>query len=190
MGRRSSVLILLALFLSVLGICQMKCAKGEQDIVVIKTDCGVIEFALFDDYAPLNVENIMKLVGKGFYNGTTFHRVVPGFVIQGGDPNTKDEDPSNDGRGGPGYYIKDEFSKDLRHFIGTVAMAKARPDQNGSQFYICLDTLKFLDGKYTIVGQVIKGMEVVNKIAEVETDKNDRPINDVVMSKVYMKGKQ
>lgn len=175
---------------SLYGLDQTEKAKQSDEIVVIETDFGTIEFGLFRDVAPKNVNNIVGLVEKDFYNGTTFHRVVPGFVIQGGDPNTKDKDPSNDGYGGPGYYIKDEYSKDLKHLTGTIAMAKAADDKNGSQFYICLKKLPSLDGKYTIVGQVIKGMDVVQKIAQVKTDNNDRPIKNVTMKKVYIKEKE
>jgi len=189
-------IVLVFLFLvsySLYAVDQVEKAEKSDDIVVVVTDFGEIQFGLFCDKAPLNVENIVKLVKKDFYNGTTFHRVVntpTPFVIQGGDPNSKDKDPSNDGYGGPGYYIKDEYSKDLKHLPGTVALAKAADDQNGSQFYICLDSLKFLDGKYTIIGQVIKGMDVVEKIAKVKTGQNDRPIENVVMRRVYMKEKE
>jgi cyclophilin family peptidyl-prolyl cis-trans isomerase len=169
---------------------QLEKASKSEDIVVIVTDFGEIDFALFKEEAPLNVENIMKLVKQGFYDGTTFHRVIPKFVIQGGDPNSKDNDPTNDGYGGPGYYIKDEISKNLKHLPGTVALAKARDNENGSQFYICLEKLDFLDGKYTIIGQVTKGMDVVEKIAQVKTGKNDRPIKNVVMRRVYLKEKE
>ena len=172
------------------AVDQEEKAKKSDDIVIIETNFGEIQFGLFRDAAPLNVDNIVKLVKKDFYNGTTFHRVIPDFVIQGGDPNTKDKDPSNDGFGGPGYYIKDEYSKDLKHLTGTVALAKAADDRTGSQFYICLKKLDFLDGKYTIVGQVIKGMDVAQKIAQVKRDKNDRPIENVTMKKVYMKVKE
>ncbi len=173
---------------SLYALDQEEKAKQSDDIVIIETNLGEIQLGLFRDEAPVNVENIVKLVEKGFYDGTTFHRVIPGFVIQGGDPNSKDNNPSNDGYGGPGYYVKDEISKDLKHSEGTVALAKAADDQNGSQFYICLGRLNALDGKYTIVGQVIKGMDVAQKIAKVKTDKrNDRPIENVTMKKVYMK---
>jgi len=172
---------------SVYALDQVEKAKQSDDIVIIETNLGKIQLGLFRDEAPVNVENIVKLVEKGFYDGTTFHRVIPGFVIQGGDPNSKDDDPSNDGYGGPGYYVKDEISKDLKHLKGTVALAKAADDQNGSQFYICLGRLNSLDGKYTIVGQVIKGMDVAQKIAQVKTDRNDRPIENVKMKKVSMK---
>jgi len=175
---------------SLYALDQEEKAKKSDNIVVIETDFGEIQIGLFRDAAPLNVDNIVKLVKRDFYNGTTFHRVIPDFVIQGGDPLTKDKNPSNDGTGGPGYYVKDEYSKDLKHLIGTVALAKAVDDRNGSQFYICLKTLNFLDGKYTIVGQVIKGMDVVKEIAKVKTGKNDRPIENVTMKIVYMKEKE
>lgn len=183
-------LIILIFSPSLIAIDQMEYARTQEEIVIIETDFGNIEFALFSEKAPENVANIIKLVQDGFYNGTTFHRVIPNFVIQGGDPNSKDDDPSNDGYGGPGYYTKDEISPDLKHLVGTVSLAKANPDQNGSQFYICLKKLGRLDGKYTIVGQVLEGMETVFKVAEVKTDKNDRPLKDVVMKKVYMKEKE
>lgn len=175
---------------SLYALDQEEKAKESNDIVVIETDFGEIQFGLFPDEAPLNVENIVKLVNQEFYNGTTFHRVIPDFVIQGGDPLSKDKNPANDGTGGPGYYLKDEYSKELKHLESTVALAKAADDRNGSQFYICLKRLAFLDGKYTIIGQVIKGMDVVQKIAKVKTGKNDRPIENVVMKKVYMKEKE
>jgi cyclophilin family peptidyl-prolyl cis-trans isomerase len=185
--------VLVFLFLvsySLYAVDQVEKAKKSDEIVIIETDFGEIQFGLFRDAAPLNVDNIVKLVNKDFYNGTTFHRVVPDFVIQGGDPLTKDDNPYNDGTGGPGYYIKDEYAKDLKHLEGTVALAKAADNRNGSQFYICLKTLSFLDGKYTIVGQVIEGMDIAQKIAKVKRDKNDRPIENVTMKKVYMKGKE
>jgi len=181
--------LLLASF-SLYAIDQVEKAKQSEDIVVIETDFGKIQFGLFPDAAPLNVENIVKLVKKDFYNGTTFHRVVPDFVIQGGDPLTKDNNPANDGTGGPGYYLKDEYSKDLKHLEGTVALAKAADNQNGSQFYICLAKQNFLDGKYTIVGQVTEGMDVVHKIEKVKTGQGDRPIGNVTMTKVYIKEKE
>lgn len=184
------IMLLLLTNYSLYSSDQPEKAKQSENIVVIETDFGKIEFGLFPDIAPLNVENIVKLVKKDFYNGTTFHRVVPDFVIQGGDPLTKDNNPANDGTGGPGYYLKDEYSKDVKHLEGTVALAKAADNQNGSQFYICLKALNFLDGKYTIVGQVTEGMDVVKEIAKVKTDRNDRPIENVTMKKVYIKEKE
>jgi cyclophilin family peptidyl-prolyl cis-trans isomerase len=182
------VFLLLASY-SLYGVDQVEKAKQSDDIVVVETDFGKIEFGLFKDVAPENVDSIVNLVKKGFYNGTTFHRIVPDFVIQGGDPLSKDNNPSNDGTGGPGYYVKDEYSEDVKHLEGTVALAKAADNQNGSQFYICLKKVPFLDGKYTIVGQVIEGMDVVHEIEKVKTQR-ERPIKNVTMKKVYMKEKE
>ena len=118
---------------------------------------GVIEIELYPDSAPKTVENFVTLSKKGFYNGLTFHRVEPGFVVQGGDPN-------GNGTGGPGYSIKAEFNERL-HQRGTVAMARASdPDSAGSQFYICLAPAPSLDRQYTVFGKVVKGMDVVDKI--------------------------
>ncbi len=145
--------------------------KNGKPIAVIVTDRGVIKFEFFEKDAPNTVENFIKLTEKGFYNGLTFHRVEPGFVIQGGDPN-------GNGTGGPGYTIKAEFNK-RPHLDGTVAMARAaHPDSAGSQFYICLAPQPFLDGKYTVFGQVIEGLDVVHKIQ----------VGDV-MKKVYIEYK-
>ena len=120
---------------------------------------GKVEMDLYPDVAPATVENFAKLSEAGFYNGLTFHRVEPGFVVQGGDPN-------GNGTGGPGYAIKGEFSG-KPHLRGTVAMARtADPDSAGSQFYICLAPAPFLDGKYAVFGQVTKGMEFVDQIAK------------------------
>ena len=131
--------------------------SGEP-IAVIETPKGVIKFKFYQADAPMTCKNFIDLANKGFYNGLTFHRVEPNFVIQGGDPN-------GNGTGGPGYNIKAEFNKQ-KHIEGTVAMARAQdPDSAGSQFYICLAPAPFLDGNYTVFGQVIEGMDVVHKIA-------------------------
>ncbi|MHB8841218.1 MAG: peptidylprolyl isomerase [Candidatus Aquicultor sp.] len=131
---------------------------------IIETNKGKIVFSFYPNKAPNTVQNFIKLANSGYYNGIKWHRVVPGFVIQGGDPLSKDNDPNNDGSGGPGYTVKAEFN-DLQHVVGTVAMARSDdPDSAGSQFYICLGTLPDLDGKYTIFGQVTEGMDVVNSI--------------------------
>lgn len=131
---------------------------------VIETSKGRIVFELYPEVAPKTVANFEKLAGDSFYNGTKFHRVVPGFVIQGGDPNSKNSDPSDDGMGGPGYTIAAEFNK-VKHTTGTVAMARSQAvDSAGSQFYICLAPQPNLDGQYTVFGQVTEGQEVVDKI--------------------------
>lgn len=150
--------------------------KGTYMIINIK-DYGTITIKMHSKQAPNNVENIVGLVNKGFYNGLTLHRIIPGFVIQGGCPN-------GDGTGTPGYEIDDEITTDLKHLKGTVAMANRGPNTNGCQFYICLAPLPQLDGGYTIIGQVISGMDVVEQIAKVKTGAMDRPVTPVVMEKV------
>ncbi|GAG15874.1 unnamed protein product, partial [marine sediment metagenome] len=140
------------------------------------------EFALHENEAPNNVANIIKLTEKGFYNGLTFHRIIKGFVIQGGCP-------QGNGTGSPGYRIDDEITPKLKHLKGTVAMANSGPNTNGCQFYICLEPLPRLDGGYTIFGQVIKGMDVVEKIGNVKTGAMDRPVTTVVMEKVWIEEK-
>ncbi len=132
--------------------------------VVLNLKQGKIKIKLFPEKAPITCANFVYLAEKGFYNGTLFHRVVPNFVVQGGDPLSKDNFPGNDGTGGPGYTIPAEFN-DLPHQTGTVAMARSQdPDSAGSQFYICLSPQPQLDGNYTVFGQVIEGFEVVKKI--------------------------
>ena len=131
--------------------------ENQETLAVIETEKGTITFKFFAQEAPKTVENFTKLANKGFYNGLTFHRVEPGFVIQGGDPN-------GDGTGGPGYTIPAEFNSHP-HLKGTVAMARAQdPNSAGSQFYICLEKASFLDNNYTVFGQVVSGQEVVDKI--------------------------
>ena len=164
-------------------------AEPKQEIAVIEVEnFGVIKFRFFPDIAPGHVENFKKLANESFYDGTTFHRVIPSFMIQGGDPLSKDENRINDGQGGPGYTISAEFS-DMLHRRGIVSMARAQdPDSAGSQFFIMVaDSAawpKILDGKYTIFGEVIEGMEVAEKIVAAEADGRDRPKSNVVMKKV------
>ena len=187
MGRLSLLFIpLLALVGCKREFNQMEFAKAQREIMVIETDFGTIRIALFKKDAPKNVANVIKLAKEGFYDGTTFHRVVKNFVIQGGDPLSKDTIPENDGTGGPGYFVVDEISQKLKFLEGTVGMANAGPNTNGSQFFICCNPVPHLDGKYTIIGQVIDGMDVVKKIENVETDARDRPIKSVVMKRVYI----
>ena len=133
------------------------------EIAVIKTPKGTIKFKFYAEDAPNHTAAFIELAKKGFYDGTKFHRVEPGFVIQGGDPLSKTDDPMV-GTGGPGYNLKAEFN-DQKHLDGTVAMARSQsPDSAGSQFYICLGAQPFLDGKYTVFGQVVEGMDVVRAI--------------------------
>lgn len=156
----------------------------EKEIAVIETDFGVIKFEFFEKDAPNHTANFKKLAQSKFYDGTTFHRVIPGFMIQGGDPNSKDDNRANDGTGGPGYTIKAEFNS-RPHLRGTVSMARARhPDSAGSQFFICVTTCSFLNGQYTVFGQVIEGMDAVDKIVNQPRDARDNPLKKVVMKKV------
>ena len=142
---------------------------------IIKTDFGNIKFSLEPDLAPETVRNFSKLAKSGFYNGTLFHRVIPGFMIQGGDPNTKNSDKSMWGQGGPGYNLKAEFSS-RSHLRGIVSMARATdPDSAGSQFFIVTSDSTFLDRQYTVFWEVIDGMEVADKIVNLPRDGNDCP---------------
>ena len=125
--------------------------------VVIKTDFGDVKFSLLPDIAPETVRNFVSLAKKGFYDGTLFHRVIPGFMIQGGDPNTKNSDKSTWGQGGPGYNLKAEFNS-RSHLRGIVSMARANdPDSAGSQFFIVTSDSTFLDRQYTVFGEVVDG---------------------------------
>jgi peptidyl-prolyl cis-trans isomerase B (cyclophilin B) len=157
--------------------------KMEKTRAVIETKFGKIELKFFPDVAPNHVSNFVELAQKGFYDGTTFHRVIPGFMIQGGDPNSKDPDKSKHGTGGPGYTVKAEFN-DKPHKRGTLSMARsAHPDSAGSQFFICVADSSFLDGKYTVFGEVVSGMEVADKIVSQPRDRRDNP-NDRIEMKV------
>lgn len=153
-------------------------------IVTITMENGdIIKAELYPDIAPITVENFVKLVKEGFYDGLTFHRIISGFMIQGGCPN-------GNGTGGPGHTIKGEFSingvkNDLKHTPGVLSMARAMdPDSAGSQFFIMHKTSPHLDGQYAGFGQVIEGMDVVNKLAEVATDYSDAPLEKQVMKSV------
>ena len=145
---------------------------------IITTKFGDIEVELYSDSAPKTVENFNALTKKGFYDGLIFHRIVPGFVIQGGDPYTRDTTNRRRwGTGGPGWNIKAEFNKNT-HARGVLSMARSQdPDSAGSQFFIVLKDSKFLDGQYTIFGKVKSGMDAVDKIATLKTDHADAPIN-------------
>ena len=152
--------------------------------VVIKTDFGSIKFSLLPDIAPETVRNFLELAKSGFYNGTLFHRVIPGFMIQGGDPNTKNPDKNMWGQGGPGYNLKAEFSS-RSHLRGIVSMARSTdPDSAGSQFFIVTSDSTFLDKQYTVFGEVADGMEVADKIVNLPRDGNDCPKQEAKMLEV------
>jgi len=156
-------------------------AKGPR--AIINTKFGEIEIEFFPDKAPNHVKNFVKLAKSGFYNGTIFHRVIPGFMIQGGDPNTKDlSNKAAYGMGGPGYNVNAEFN-DIQHKRGIVSMARANdPNSAGSQFYIVVENSFFLDGKYTVFGQVVKGMGVADKIVQQPRDSRDLPLQRTEMT--------
>jgi cyclophilin family peptidyl-prolyl cis-trans isomerase len=144
--------------------------------VTLQTNKGAIALELFDDDAPKTVENFLKLAQDGFYDGVVFHRVIPDFMIQGGDP-------TGTGRGGPGYTFEDEFN-DHKVERGALAMANAGPNTNGSQFFIVTtEAAPWLDGKHTVFGRVTDGMDVVDVISEVERDANDKPRDDVAIER-------
>lgn len=144
---------------------------------IFDTNYGSFKVEL-ENKAPQTVANFIKLANDGFYNGTIFHRVIAGFMIQGGDPN-------GNGSGGPGYKIKDEFSQDLTHSQeGILSMANAGPNTGGSQFFITLDKTPWLDGKHSVFGKVVEGMEVVRTIGSVKTDSKDKPIEPVVIKEI------
>ena len=150
----------------------------------IETNHGTIRFRLDPESAPETVRNFEKLARSGFYDGTLFHRVIPGFMIQGGDPNTKGGDKSTWGQGGPGYTIKAEFNA-RPHKRGAVSMARASdPDSAGSQFFIVTNDSLFLDRKYTAFGEVVEGMEVADKIVALDRDSGDRPLAEARMTRV------
>ena len=150
----------------------------------IETNFGNIKFKLLPDLAPETVRNFVKLAKSGFYNGTLFHRVIPKFMIQGGDPNTKESDKSKWGLGGPGYNIKAEFSS-RSHLRGIVSMARSSdPDSAGSQFFIVTSDSTFLDREYTVFGQVADGMDVADKIVNLPRDGNDCPQQEAKMLQV------
>lgn len=174
------------------GNAELKCCRENRKednimanpIITITMDTGnEIKLELYPETAPITVENFVTLVKKGFYDGLTFHRIIPGFMIQGGDPD-------GNGTGGPGYHIKGEFSSngvknDLKHTRGVISMARAQnPDSAGSQFFIMHADASYLDGQYAAFGKVIEGIEEVDRIAEIPTDWSDRPKVSVTMTKV------
>jgi len=149
---------------------------------------GDIVLSFFPDVAPGHVKNFTDLAKKGFYNGTTFHRVIPGFMIQGGDPNSKNPDRSSHGMGGPGHKVKAEFNS-KPHKRGIVSMARSNdPDSAGSQFFICVADANFLDWQYTVFAEVVTGMDVADKVVSMKRDGNDNPFERVEMTVTVLEG--
>jgi cyclophilin family peptidyl-prolyl cis-trans isomerase len=161
-------------------------AGGEKkDVAVIKTNMGTIVFEFLPDVAPKMVANFKDLAKTGFYNGTTFHRVINGFMIQGGDPLSKDDDPSNDGTGSGPRKMPAEFTTKYSHVKGIVSTARGGDPNSGScQFFIVQKDSKGLDNQYTIFGRVLEGLDVVDKISLVPKDQRDRPLKNVTMESV------
>lgn len=157
-------------------------SKVANRIAVFDTNMGEFEIELFEDKTPITTKNFIDLAQEGFYDGVIFHRIIDGFMIQGGDP-------TGTGMGGPGYTIEDEFTPELTHESeGILSMANTgRPHTGGSQFFITLAATPWLDGHHTVFGKVIKGMEVVREIGHVKTGPQDRPVHDVVINKITIK---
>jgi len=154
--------------------------KVKNTIVVFETTMGTMKAELFDQKAPLTTDNFKTLINKDFYNGIIFHRVIKDFMIQGGCPD-------GTGRGGPGYKIKDEFHPELKHTKGgLLSMANAGPNTGGSQFFITLKATPWLDNRHAIFGELIEGLDVLEKIGEISTGAMDRPKKDIIMKKVYI----
>jgi len=153
-------------------------SQTPQKLVRLETNMGNITIALAPDM-PVTAGNFESLVKKGYYDGVIFHRVIDGFMLQGGDP-------TGTGRGGPGYVIRDEFAKNNRNNRGTISMANAGPDTGGSQFFINLVDNNFLDIKHPVFGNVVEGMDVVDKIGKVKTGPGDRPLQNVTIIRAVM----
>ena len=162
-----------------IGAYQMTNKESNNQKVRIETNHGVIVVELYSAKMPVTAGNFEKLVSEGFYNGVVFHRIINGFMIQGGDP-------TGTGSGGPGYEIKDEFVKGLSNTRGTLSMANSGPNSGGSQFFINLVNNNFLDGKHPVFGKVVEGIDVVDKIARVQTDSSDRPLEEVKIVKAEL----
>ena len=173
----------------------MDTASAENPHIVFKTNKGDIELELFKDRMPITTGNFLKLAGEGFYNGTKFHRVIEGFMVQGGDPNSKGDDVSIYGTGGPGYTIEDEFIEGLSNVRGTISMANTgQKNSGGSQFFINLVDNTGLDfdkppfsSSHPVFGKVVSGMEVVDAIAQVATNERDLPMDPVIISEIIVK---
>ena len=172
-----TLVFVLVVIIIIAGIYMMNKDAGNSK-VMLETSKGKIVIEIYSEDMPITTGNFEKLVSEGFYNGVIFHRVIQGFMIQGGDP-------TGTGMGGPGYNIKDEFTRTEldRNLRGSIAMANAGPNTGGSQFFINLVDNMHLNGKHPVFGKVVEGMDVVDTIAQVETDGNDRPVEEVVIIK-------
>ena len=166
---------------------QESSTSQENKMVTLKTSMGDIKLELFLEKMPITAGNFIKLAELDFYDGVTFHRVIPSFMAQGGDPLSKDDNPDNDGTGGPGYFIEDEFYPDFSNDRGTIAMANAGPNTGGSQFFINVVNNYSLDSKHPVFGKVIEGMDVADAIVNVPRDhSNSRPLEPVIIEDVVV----
>ena len=189
------VLGLILLTLLVIGVLFMTYEK-ENDVAVISTNFGDMVVEFYPDIAPMHVDSFIALINEEYFNGTTFHRVIPGFMIQGGDPNSRNENRATHGTGGRAgkffglgneedpstWLIPQEFS-DTPHVKGILSMARTNdPNSASSQFFVCHDNANFLDNNYTVFGKVIDGLDIIDQIANVAKDQNDNPLERVEMS--------
>ncbi|MBM3200466.1 peptidylprolyl isomerase [Candidatus Woesearchaeota archaeon] len=176
------ILVIAALVISGCGSTGEETMKtsAKHTIVSLDTTMGEIQIELFDDTMPITAGNFKKLAGEGFYDSVIFHRVIPNFMIQGGDP-------TGTGMGGPGYKIKDEFTSSNKNNRGTISMANSGPNTGGSQFFINTVNNNFLDTKHPVFGKVIKGMDIVDAISNVKRDSSDKPLTDVTIKKATVK---
>ncbi len=173
-----------SLFALLVFSCMTAGSVLADEIAVMETVHGTIKIKFFQKEAPNHVVNFKKLSKDGFYDGTVFHRVIPGFMIQGGDPNSKDADRSKHGMGGPGHSVKAEFNS-IKHKRGILSMARSSdPNSAGSQFFIVVKDSPFLDGQYTVFGKVISGMEVADKIVAEPRDARDNPLRRVAIKSI------
>ncbi|MBK0401524.1 peptidylprolyl isomerase [Adhaeribacter sp. BT258] len=185
--KRFTLPFLLVLLTVSVGFAQKKKKTSKKDdVVTITTPQGEMKLVLFEE-TPLHKANFLKLAKEGFYDGSTFHRVIENFMIQGGDPNSKNESPNDDGMGNNGYMIPAEFKPELKHVKGALAAARTenpKKESSGCQFYIVQNEFgtPFLDGNYTVFGQTISGLEVIDAIAKQPKDFRDRPLTDVKMT--------
>ena len=164
------IILIIAIFLIIFTMAE------QNTIVKLETTEGDITIELFSKDMPITADNFQTLVEKGFYNGVIFHRIIPGFMIQGGDP-------QGTGMGGPGYTIKDEFTNNNRNERGTLSMANAGPNTGGSQFFINLVDNDFLDTKHPVFGKVTEGLDVIDRIAKAQTNHEDRPLQEIKIIK-------
>ncbi|ELV06609.1 peptidylprolyl isomerase [Brachyspira hampsonii] len=188
MGKKLKIITISLLGLIIFGtVLIAQKPKTSKEHLFIETNFGTIEIAFFPEKAPKHVEAIKKLANEGFYDGTLFHRVIPGFIIQGGDPLSKQPNRALHGTGGPNFVIPAEFN-DVSHKRGICSMARGTSiNSAGSQFFICVADSPFLDGQYTVWGEVVSGMDVADKIVALKRDANDNPLEPAKMNRVYVK---